>query len=91
MTRTIECDGKTEVDALNEELEKVDAEIPDGDYETIAGFVIQHLDRIPSVSDVVETDDVMVIVLAADERSVQRVRIIAKRTGERDGNGTNGK
>ncbi|MBT3271154.1 HlyC/CorC family transporter [Candidatus Poribacteria bacterium] len=91
LTRTIECDGKTEVDALNEELEKVDAEIPDGDYETIAGFVIQQLDRIPSVSDVAETDDVMVIVLAADERSVQRVRIIAKRTGERDRNGTNGK
>ncbi len=91
LTRTIECDGKTEVDALNEELEKVDVEIPEGDYETIAGFVIHQLDRIPSVSDVAETDDLMVIVLAADERSVQRVRIIAKRTGERDGNGTNGK
>jgi putative hemolysin len=91
LTRTIECDGKTEVDALNEELEKVDVEIPEGDYETIAGFVIHQLDRIPSVSDVAETDDLMVIVLAADERSVQRVRIIAKRTGERDGNGANGK
>jgi putative hemolysin len=87
LTRTIECDGKTEVDDLNEELDKVGAEIPDGDYETIAGFVIQQLDRIPSVNDVAETDDLMVIVLAADERSVHRVRIIAKRTGERDGNG----
>ncbi len=90
LTGTIECDGKTEIDDLNEELDKVGAEIPEGDYETIAGFVIHLLDRIPSVNDVAETDDLMVIVLAADERSVQRVRIIAKRTGERAGNGSQG-
>ena len=83
LTRAIECDGRSEVDLLNEELDKVGVAIPTGDYETIAGFVMHRLDRIPSVSDVVETEDLMVIVLDTDDRSVRRVRIIAKRTGER--------
>ncbi|MDA1190623.1 MAG: hypothetical protein O3A46_02940, partial [Candidatus Poribacteria bacterium] len=63
----------------NEELSRIGIEIPDGDYETIAGFVIARLDRIPHVSDVVEMDDFMVNVLAADDRSVQRVKITPKK------------
>jgi len=82
LTRTLECDGKTEVDALNEELEKIGIRIPDGDYETIAGFMTHRLDRIPQVSDVVETDDLMAIIVTADERSVQRVKIIPKGSTE---------
>jgi len=83
LTRTLECDGKTEIDALNEELDKLGVRIPEGDYETVAGFVIHQLDRIPQVSDVVETDDFMAIVLVADERSVQRVKICLKGRGDR--------
>ena len=78
LTRTLECDGKTEIDDLNEELEKLGVQIPDGHYDTVAGFVIHQLDSIPQVSDVVETDDLMVIVLSADARTVQRVKIIPK-------------
>jgi putative hemolysin len=90
LTRTIECDGRTEVDALNEELDKVGSTIPTDGYETIAGFVVHRLDRIPSVNDVVETEGLMVIVLETDERSVLRVRIVVKRTGERAWNGASG-
>jgi putative hemolysin len=82
-TMTLECDGKTEIDALNERLDRMGAQIPEGDYETIAGFVVRALDKIPRVNDVVETDSLLVLVLAADDRSVQRVKIIRKRGGER--------
>ena len=74
-TGVIECDGKTEIDLLKDAVE-----IPEGEgyYETIGGFVMQWLDKIPQKSDVAETDDLMVIVLEADERSVRRVRIVPK-------------
>jgi CBS domain containing-hemolysin-like protein len=83
LTRTLECDGKLEIDALNQELEAWDTEIERGDYETIAGFIIHALDRVPRPNDVVETDDLLCIVVAADQKSVQRVRIIRKRGASR--------
>jgi len=79
ITRTLECDGKTEIDALNQELEAWNTEIERGEYETIAGYLIHALDRIPRPNDVVETEDLLCIVMEADERSVQRVKIIQKR------------
>ena len=72
-TGVIECGGETELSLLKDA-----AAIPEGNYETIGGFLMHWLDKIPEKSDVVETDDLMVIVLEADERSVRRVRIAPK-------------
>ena len=72
-TGAIECDGDTEIDLLKDAVE-----IPEGDYETVGGFLMHWLDKIPQKSDAVETDDLMVIALEADERSVRRVRIVPK-------------
>lgn len=41
---TFELDGGYRVDDANEELE---LNLPDGDYETVAGFILSHLGRIP--------------------------------------------
>lgn len=79
LTRTLECDGKLEIDALNRELEAWNTSLEKGNYETIAGFIIQALDRIPRPNDVVETDDLLCIVMDADEKRVRRVKIIRKR------------
>ena len=79
-TGAIECDGKTEIDLLPDTVK-----IPDGHYETIGGFVMDRLDRIPQKSDVAETDDLMVIVLEADERSVRKVRIVPKHSRTESG------
>lgn len=72
-TGVIECGGDTEISMLKDA-----AAIPEGNYETIGGFLMHRLDKIPEKSDVVETDELMVIVLEADERSVRRVRIAPK-------------
>ncbi|MBM3213741.1 HlyC/CorC family transporter [Candidatus Poribacteria bacterium] len=78
-TMSLECDGKMEIDALNDELDKAGIRIPPGDYETVGGFIVHALDKIPRTNDVAETDDLLFIVVAADARSVQRVRIVRKR------------
>ncbi|GAB4146199.1 MAG: hypothetical protein Fur0037_14250 [Planctomycetota bacterium] len=73
--RIIEVPGRTAVDDVNEML---DLHLPeDGDYDTIAGFVISHQNRIPEPGEVIEISGVTFEVLAADDRRITRVRITA--------------
>ena len=53
---TFNIDGGISIQDLNEELEdsNIEVPIPDGDYETAAGFVMQKLGRIPQVGDQIE-------------------------------------
>ncbi len=55
-TNTFNIDGGISIQDLNEELEDSDIEIPipDGDYETVAGFVTQKLGRIPKNGDQID-------------------------------------
>ena len=73
--RTIECDGQTEILELNHRYR---TDIPTGDYETIAGYVLSLMDRIPKQGESVETDRLNIVILDADARRVRRVRIHVK-------------
>ncbi|GIX05712.1 MAG: gliding motility protein GldE [Candidatus Poribacteria bacterium] len=74
-TRTILCEGRASVEALNEVLGEWSASLPEGDYETIAGLVLDRLDRIPKPGDAIQVGRVRVLVLEADERSVRRLQL----------------
>lgn len=63
--------GMTRPDELLEMAIKVPA---DGAYETVAGFLMSALGRIPSVGDTVEIEDGMLRVERMDGRRVDRVR-----------------
>jgi putative hemolysin len=72
--------GVVEVDGtLNlSDVEEVSAlELPDGPYETIAGFVISRLGRLPVAGDVVEVDGYRLAVTETDRRRIARVQITA--------------
>jgi putative hemolysin len=73
--RIIECDGKTEIQSINKFYGML---IPVGDYNTIAGYVISLMERIPKRGEFIETDKLKVVVLDADSRSIRRVRIQKK-------------
>ena len=73
--KIIECDGKTEIQLLNNVY---GLSIPSGDYITIAGYITTLLERIPEAGEVVETSELRVIVLDADQKSIRRVRIQLK-------------
>ncbi|MGY6501263.1 MAG: hemolysin family protein [Acidimicrobiales bacterium] len=49
--------------------------LPDGSWDTIAGYLIAHLGRVPAVGDQVVTDDGIVMVTAMDGVAVREVRI----------------
>lgn len=62
---------------LHEVAEAVNMEFPDDDYDTIAGFVISLLGRIPEENELpeVQYDRLVINVLEMDERRVSRVQL----------------
>ncbi|MDH4192919.1 MAG: hemolysin family protein [Nitrospirota bacterium] len=65
-------DGRTEVRRINEFL-KVEL---DEEQNTISGLILEELGHIPAVGEKVHTDNCLLIVQEADERSIKGVQII---------------
>ena len=75
-----ECaDGVTEVDArahIDDLNDQFGYELPEGgDYETVAGFLLQHFGRIPREGESCQCGTIRLTVLEAGERQVRRVRL----------------
>ncbi|UCE27176.1 MAG: HlyC/CorC family transporter [Candidatus Coatesbacteria bacterium] len=64
--------GDVEIDYLNEYLPDP---LPKEDYETVAGFIIKRLERIPETGEEVEEPPYRFTILAATDRSVDRLKI----------------
>jgi putative hemolysin len=62
---------------LDEAAEVIGVRLPEGPYETLAGFLIAQLGRLPETGDVVEHDGLRFSVHSMDGRRVSRVRIAA--------------
>jgi putative hemolysin len=73
--RVIDCEGKVEIYTLNHTY---DMSIPEGDYETIAGYLFENMQKIPKQGENFETDDFKILILEANEKSIKRVRILMK-------------
>jgi CBS domain containing-hemolysin-like protein len=70
---TLEIDARVHVKDLNEEL---GISLPeDADYETVGGFVFSTLGRIPDTGEELEYQNVHIVVLDAEERKINRLRI----------------
>ena len=77
--RSIVFDGALRPDEL---LDRAGVTVPDdGDYETIAGYVTDRLDRIPEVGDVVLIDAGTLRVERMDGARVLRVRLTPTESG----------
>ena len=67
--------GKVNVDEVVQRL-NVDIE-PEG-FETVGGYLLSHLGRVPAVGEKFEIDGLMVDVLDAERRRINKVRISKK-------------
>jgi putative hemolysin len=70
--------GVTTVDGLlnlEDFADETGIELPEGPYETVAGFVISRLGRVPLLGDQVEEGDHLFDVVELDGRRVARVRV----------------
>ncbi len=76
---TLECDGRMEIDEINEHL---GTDIPKEGYETIAGFVIKQMDRIPEIGEETSWDNLRIEVIEASKRGVSRVKFTIEERNE---------
>lgn len=60
---------------IDEAAGRLGLELPEGEYETIAGFIMDRLGRIPNRNDVVEHDGWLLRVRTMDKRRVVQVLI----------------
>ncbi len=71
-------DGSVIVDARLEIENLADhfgIEVPEGEFESVGGFMIHHLGKVPQVNDTVVAQNLEFTVIAADERRVKQIRV----------------
>ena len=68
--------GRAEIEAVNAEL---GLNLPEGDYETLAGYIIHELGRIPKPGESLEVGDWLMIITHASPQKIDRVKIIKKK------------
>ncbi len=73
--RVLDCDGKTEIPLLNLEY---GLSIPEGEYNTLAGFMIEKMQKIPKKGESLVEAGLKFLVLDANAKSVRRIRILMK-------------
>jgi CBS domain containing-hemolysin-like protein len=65
--------GKVSIDKINTEF---DIFVPEGDYETLAGYITSKVGEIPSKGTSLDIDNFKIIILKADSKKVDLVKII---------------
>lgn len=70
---TLEVDGRVHIEELNEQFGLMFPQAED--FDTIAGFVVHELGRIPRPGEVIDVHPVRMTVLKATPRRVERVRL----------------
>jgi len=73
---TFQVDGSMRIDVANDEI---GLELPDGDYETVAGFVLQHMGRIPKQGQQIKYRDLKIVVTKMKGLKIEEVLITRDR------------
>lgn len=69
--------GRYEVDRLNEEYK---IGIPEGDYETISGFILAHHENIPDLDEVIQIDQFQFTILEVTEKKIETIKLVLPET-----------
>ncbi len=64
--------GRTEIDYLRD---KYNIEIPEGDYETIAGYILAETGKIPKQGDTFTIDNFNILILKASNNKIELVKL----------------
>lgn len=69
---TIIVDAKIDIEEVERHFQ---VELPDGPYESIGGFIIQRLGKVPAAGATLQEGELTFRILAADARHIKTVRI----------------
>jgi magnesium and cobalt exporter, CNNM family len=67
--------GRTEIDYLNDEYH---LNLPEGEYETIAGYLLDHLDRFPGSGEVLTIKQFEFTILRSTPKSIDYLKLKQK-------------
>ena len=73
-------DGEMEIDAINETIK---LNLPTGDYETLAGLILNRLQTIPQTGEQITVEDVRLTVKETSRRKIQSIiaiKVIPEKT-----------
>jgi CBS domain containing-hemolysin-like protein len=73
------ADGRVEIEEIEEHF---NLEIPEGKYETLAGFILHLIKRIPGPGETIQYDNMQMTIESTDERTIKKVRIRKTATPE---------
>jgi len=66
------ADSRIEIERVEE---RFGVTLPEGKYETLAGFILHLIRKIPLTGDVICHDALEMVIVSADERSIRKVKI----------------
>jgi len=73
--------GKVDVDEV---AQRLDVHIERAGFETVGGYLLSHLGRVPVVGERFDIEDLTIEVLDAERRRVNKVRITKREESERE-------
>jgi len=71
----IVMEGSRDLDKVNEELGLT---LPEGDYETLAGFIVSLVGRIPHKGEKIRHEGVTLEIMKSTDRAIQKVKVIVE-------------
>ena len=66
--------GRLEVDYLNEKYEEI--ELPEGDYQTLSGYLVMTTETIPEQGAEIELNDYLFILELVSDTKIETVRVV---------------
>ena len=71
--RSFIIDARMRIDDINEIL---NLHLPEGDYETLGGLILDHMEKIPKAGEEIIVRNLRCIVARANDTKIERVKII---------------
>jgi len=75
---TFQIDGSMRIEEANEEM---GLELPEGDYETVAGFVLHLLGHIPRVNEQLRYKGLKLVITEMRGRKIEKILVTKEKTG----------
>ena len=74
-------DGSTRIDDINDMF---GTSLSSEEYESIAGYIIETLDKLPDVGDFIETDTLKIVVKSLDKNRIETVELTLLHKDEKE-------
>ncbi len=71
--------GRLEIDRINQEY---NLQIPEGDYDTLSGFIIAHHETIPEKNEIIEIDQYSFKILDVSETKIETVKLVINESAD---------